>query len=427
MEPPDASFNRIELGLQRLLTSAPHRPLFLGGAIAVMLSMLWWTLQLASIAFAWAAWPQPSIAPGWAHAVLIQYGLFPPFMFGFLLTTFPRWTSGPAVRPVRYIPVAVGVLGGYVLAHLGLLGLPALLKAGVIVMLGGYAVGVAALVGVLRAASDRNYHAWFTLAAFGVGSFGLAAFLAWLFGAPAQWTIASIKLGTFGFLLPMYFTVCHRMLPFFTKSKLDSVVGLPTRGPNQRRGYVMVRPSWSLPVVHALLWTRILLDFCGLLQWLWVVDVPLLLVFGYHALAWQPWKAMRPGLLAVLHLAFAWLPIAFVLYVVQDSIYAMNGSVALGRAPVHALAIGFFGSMLVAMVTRVTQGHSGRPLEMGAVPWLCFVLLQVVVVLRIRAELGGDMYLWLVIAGVGWLLAFLPWVVRSAWIYLTPRADGRPG
>jgi uncharacterized protein involved in response to NO len=26
-----------------------------------------------------------------------------------------------------------------------------------------------------------------------------------------------------------------------------------------------------------------------------------------------------------------------------------------------------------------------------------------------------------------WLLAFLPWALRSAWIYLTPRADGQPG
>ena len=27
----------------------------------------------------------------------------------------------------------------------------------------------------------------------------------------------------------------------------------------------------------------------------------------------------------------------------------------------------------------------------------------------------------------GWLLAFLPWVLRSLSIYLHPRADGRPG
>ena len=31
------------------------------------------------------------------------------------------------------------------------------------------------------------------------------------------------------------------------------------------------------------------------------------------------------------------------------------------------------------------------------------------------------------VAAVGWLLAFLPWVLRSAGIYLRPRIDGRPG
>ena len=154
-----------EASLKRLLMAAPHRPLFLAGVIAVIVAMLWWTLQLASLRFGWAAWPQPSIPSGWAHAVLIQYGLFPPFMFGFLLTTFPRWTNGPIVKPSRYIPTAGGVLGGYVLAHLGLLGVPALLKIGVIVMLGGYVVGIVALAGVLRAAADRNGHAWFSLAA----------------------------------------------------------------------------------------------------------------------------------------------------------------------------------------------------------------------------------------------------------------------
>ena len=30
-------------------------------------------------------------------------------------------------------------------------------------------------------------------------------------------------------------------------------------------------------------------------------------------------------------------------------------------------------------------------------------------------------------AGIGWLLAFLPWVLRSARIYLAPRVDGKPG
>ena len=33
----------------------------------------------------------------------------------------------------------------------------------------------------------------------------------------------------------------------------------------------------------------------------------------------------------------------------------------------------------------------------------------------------------LALAALGWLVAFAPWVARLGWIYLTPRADRRPG
>ncbi|MFA6230723.1 MAG: hypothetical protein WC617_11235, partial [Rhodanobacter sp.] len=37
--------------LPRLIASAPHRLLFLAGAIAVMLSMTWWALELTWLRF----------------------------------------------------------------------------------------------------------------------------------------------------------------------------------------------------------------------------------------------------------------------------------------------------------------------------------------------------------------------------------------
>jgi uncharacterized protein involved in response to NO len=83
--------------------------------------------------------------------------------------------------------------------------------------------------------------------------------------------------------------------------------------------------------------------------------------------------------------------------------------------------------MLVAMVTRVTQGHSGRPLEMGGIAWLTFGLLQLVALARIYAEVAADAPLWLAFAAFGWIVAFLPWILRSLWIYATPRIDGKPG
>ena len=400
--------------IPRLLASAPHRPLFLAGSIAVLLSMAWWAVELTWMRFGLAGWPQPSIPPGWAHAMLIQYGLFPLFMFGFLMTTFPRWLGRPDLPRTRYLPVAGGVFGGYVLANVGLLDLAWLLRLGIALMLAGYLVGVWTLGGVLRASvAERKGHARSCLAALCLGTLGLAIFLAYLFDAPAECALLAIHIGTFGLLLPIYFSVMHRMLPFFTG--------------NMVKGYAVIRPGWSMPVVWVLLLAHLLLTWRGMPGWLYLVDVPLALVFAWHALSWRPWQAMHPGLLAALHLAFAWLPVAFVLFAIQDVVYAGSGHLVLGRAPLHALGIGFFGSMLVAMVTRVTQGHSGRPLQMGKVAWLCFALLQVVALLRIRAEFGGDVYLWLVIAAYGWLLAFLPWVLRSAWIYLTPRADGKPG
>ena len=399
--------------LPRLLAAAPHRPLFFAGALVVLLNMAWWTLELAALHFGWRGWPQPTIPPRFGHAMLIQYGLFPLFMFGFLMTTFPRWMNGPLVPRSRYVAVAVLMLAGYVVANIGLLGKPMLLRAGFLLLLGGYVTGVVTLAGVLQRATDRNRHGWSALAAFGFGTLGVALFVAWLFGAPADLAWLSIRIGTWCFLVPMYFTVCHRMLPFFSKN----IVG----------DYVMWRPTWSLWAAWLLLVARALLEWRGVTGLLWLVDVPLALLFGWHALAWQPWRCMRPGLLAVLHLAFAWLPLALVLFALQDIAWAVAGRSILGLAPLHVLAIGFFGSMLVAMVTRVTHGHSGRPLQMGPVPWLCFALLQGVLLLRVMAETASRPGLWLVMAGAGWLLAFLPWVLRFLWILATPRADGRPG
>jgi uncharacterized protein involved in response to NO len=91
------------------------------------------------------------------------------------------------------------------------------------------------------------------------------------------------------------------------------------------------------------------------------------------------------------------------------------------------LFIGFFASLLVAMVTRVTQGHSGRPLVLGKVAAFAFIVIQGVAITRVVAELVPDSLGVQAIAAIGWLVAFIPWVLRSTWIYVTPRLDGHSG
>ncbi|MEO7935488.1 MAG: NnrS family protein [Dokdonella sp.] len=396
-----------------LLASAPHRMMFFAGASAILVSMLWWACVLAGGYFGFAV-PAAPVPPGWAHAVFTQYGMLPFFIFGFLLTVFPRWMAQPALSQRHYVPVFLGVFGGYLLSHIGLLNLKPLLITGVLMMLGGwaYALFVLGRILLLNGAKDRTGLSCFS--ALVLGFIGLGAFAAFTLGGSAEWALASIKIGTFGLLLPVYFTVIQRMLPFFSASAI---------GPS----YTMFKSTWSLPVFWLLSLSHLVLEIAHRPQWLWLPDIPMAGFFLFHWLKWQPWKCMRPGLLAVLHIAAAWLPIAFALFAFQSLLVFSESATSIGRAPVHALTIGFFGSMLVAMVTRVTQGHSGRPLEMGRIPWLTFILLQAVVCIRVHAELASDMPLWLVIAAWAWLIAFLPWVIRSIWIFTTPRIDGKPG
>jgi uncharacterized protein involved in response to NO len=56
-----------------------------------------------------------------------------------------------------------------------------------------------------------------------------------------------------------------------------------------------------------------------------------------------------------------------------------------------------------------------------------FITIQLACVTRIVAELAPDHLPWQAAAAAGWLLAFAPWVLRSLRIYLSPRADGKPG
>ena len=114
-----------------LLARAPHRLLFFVGAVNVLLAMLWWTCWLIDARWDLGHLPASSIAPGWVHAIVMQYQLLPPFMFGFLLTTFPKWTGQPDLKRWHYLPVGIGLLGGQVAVIAGmLLGLDAWVQMG---------------------------------------------------------------------------------------------------------------------------------------------------------------------------------------------------------------------------------------------------------------------------------------------------------
>lgn len=394
------------------LAAAPHRLMFFIGALNVLAAMAWWTACLIDARWHVFGIAAPPVPAGWAHAFVMQYQVLPPFIFGFLLTVFPRWMGQAELTRWHYLPVGLALLSGQVLFLVGLAGIPVLIHVGVINTLAGWIAALVILLRLLWQDAGMTWHAVSCAAALVLGLVGLTLFFAFLHSGDARLLFASIKIGSFGLLLPIYVTVAHRMFPFFAGN-------LCVR-------YVAWRPLWFLGAFWALAVAHLALELRHAYAWLWLADVPLLALCSLWL--WRTWpRGNIPPLLRVLFLGYAWLPLALALYALQSIRYLLDGHFILGRGPAHALFIGFFGSLLVAMVTRVTQGHSGRPLELGRVAAFAFVLIQVVAAVRVAAEVLPDAPLWQALAAAGWVIAFLPWVLRSAWIYLTPRSDGRPG
>lgn len=391
---------------------APHRLLFFSGACNLLLAMLWWCVWLLAQQWAPPLLPRLELHAGWLHAQVMQYQLLPSFVFGFLLTEVPRWAGQPEVSRWHHAPVGIGLCGGQLLTLVGACGVSGALPAGWGFTVAGWCFGLCTLGRVLWHERGQTWHAYSCMAALAMGLTGLLAHGVALLGGSPIWVFISIKLGSFGLLLPLFLTLAHRMLA----SPATSVVS----------GAVTWCPLWLLLPLWALSLAHLGLELRHAYQWLWLADLPLMALVTFLCWRWWP-RGPQPARLTVLHCGLAWLPLTLLMYTVQSLGYALTQVYGLGRAPAHALFIGFFGSVLLAMVTRLTLGHSGRALVWPRRTTWAFALIQVCAVVRIAGELGSDPLLWHLLAALLWLLALGPWVWWLARVLLRPRIGGRPG
>ena len=94
-------------------------------------------------------------------------------------------------------------------------------------------------------------------------------------------------------------------------------------------------------------WTGVALCLAGVLQCV-------------RLARWAGERAAREPLVLILHIAYAFVPLGFVL----------SGLAAIGTIPhsagLHAWMVGAAGTMTLAVMTRATLGHTGRELVAGA-------------------------------------------------------------
>jgi len=146
-----------------------------------------------------------------------------------------------------------------------------------------------------------------------------------------------------------------------------------------------------------------------------------------HALRLARWggsRTLRLPIVWILHVAYAWLPVGF----------ALKALALLTGAPfaafwLHALTIGAAATMIMAVITRASLGHTGRPLAVSPITVLAYGLLTAAAAVR---SLGPALSLvpYTVILGLTallWTAAFLLFLWVYAPILLTRRADGKAG
>src|SRR3546814_13303205 len=104
--------------------------------------MLWVAACLVATRWAPTSMPQPDVYAGWLHAIVSQYQVLAPFMFGFLLTVFPRWMGQEDLTKWHYLPVGVGLFGGQLLTLAGALGPGHLLHLGAVFTIAGWGTGL---------------------------------------------------------------------------------------------------------------------------------------------------------------------------------------------------------------------------------------------------------------------------------------------
>ena len=135
---------------------------------------------------------------------------------------------------------------------------------------------------------------------------------------------------------------------------------------------------------------------------------------------WHPLRGLDEPLLWALPLAYSWIPVGL----------ALLGLASLGVvqpvAGIHALNIGAITGMMLAIMTRSTLGHTGRPLKAFGTETVIYLSVTLAAAARVGASLVEDGALLTTIAGLAWILAFALYAFRYGPMLVGQRADGKP-
>ncbi|WFU50926.1 NnrS family protein [Sinorhizobium terangae] len=368
-----------------VLFSYGFRPFFLGAGLWAIGAMAAWVAALST---------GIDIAGGYGaahwHAHEMLFGFSSAVLAGFLLTAVPNWTGR---LPVSGLPLA-GLFGLWVAGRLALLAtdllglmlaaviealfLPTLLAICAREVIAGRKWKDLKVVGGLVLLSCANVH------------FHLAV----LANANVD-TAARLAIGAYVMLIMI---VGGRILPSFTRNWLNKFGRSDFPTPCNRFDTATILTgiatlaSWVLTPEHVL--TAAIATIASVLHMA-------------RLLRWRGWTTYPEKLLVVLHVAYAFVPLGF-------AGIAAGALGAVGEYPVlHILAVGVIACMMLAVMTRASRGHTGRPLTASPITSASYVAIIGAALLRPLAEIVPTYYHVLAAAsGTLWICAFTLFILE---------------
>jgi len=387
----------------RVLFSYAFRPLFLLMTIYAVVVVPYWTA-------AWLGYlPMPTLlgTPSWWHAHEMIYGFAGAAVGGFALTAVAAWTKRPPVAG----PALLMLSGLWVAARfLFALPFPGLRPAAMAADL-GYGVLLFILMSreIIDAKSARNYKVLVILALLPLAN-------AWFFLGiirNAAWTASSLMAAVWSLIL-LINVIAGRIIPAFTRNWLKM-----NAEPAIANGSPRLPPAFDR---LDLLSTLLMIAFAALhlvgfpssigLAVLGVLTGALL---GVRLFRWRGIETKREPLVWVLHLAFAWLPIGFLLMALAEVDLVPRS------AGIHALTSGAITTMIVAVAGRAALGHTNRPLRSHPALTTAYLAITISAVCRVLAAFGPGARMLLAIAAITWCLGFLAFAWRYVPILTQPK------
>ena len=385
-----------------LFASGFRSQFFLAGVAAVVLVPPWAFGFIAGTPIG-SGWP-----PTLWHAHEMLYGFIACAIAGFLLTAVPSWTGqkGFAGRPL--VALAAAWIAARVLIATSAWWPPLLPTIVDLAFLPILAVLV--MIPLIR---SRNRNAALLAV---LGAFWLAD-LMFHVGLWRQDTPLALKALIVGIdiTLLLVTVIGGRLLPAFTASALRRP-GVDTALKSRTALTVLAVIAMVSVTVGDIAWpdTRI----AG-----WIAGAAAV-VQAVRLAQWRSLRTLRQPIVWILHLAYVWLPIGLTLKAA-----ALLGGYAVAAFWLHALTIGALTTMITAVMTRASLGHTGRPLNVPPLITVAYLLLTAATIVRVFGVSWPGMRYPLVIAvtAIFWTASFLLFVGVYSPILWGPRADDKPG